>query len=253
MQVVYQDLKDKVILVTGASTGIGASISKELAKQGAHIVLNHIEPNEKVVEKLIADIEELGGKATPLKFDVTNNDAVKENLSNFIKEHGPITGLVNNAGISKDQLMLRIKEDDIHSVIDINLKGAMLVTAALTRNFLKGENVSIVNISSVVGLMGNPGQAAYSASKAGLIGFTKTIAKELASKNVRCNAICPGFIKTDMTGKLDARVVEQYQQSIPLSRMGDAKEVANLTCFFLSQISSYITGESIKIDGGLYI
>lgn len=165
----------------------------------------------------------------------------------------PSLALVNNAGISKDQIVLRMKEEDVVSTINTNLTSAIMLTQILSRSFLKAENVSVVNISSIVGLMGNASQIAYSASKAGMIGFTKSYAKELASRNVRCNAICPGFITTDMTHALDEKVKDAYLTSIPLKRMGDAEEVANLVCFLLSKASSYITGETIKIDGGLYI
>ena len=178
---------------------------------------------------------------------------MKEAVEKFVEENGPITGLVNNAGISKDQIVLRMKEEDVVQTINTNLTSAIMLTQILSRSFLKAENVSVVNISSIVGLMGNASQIAYSASKAGMIGFTKSYAKELASRNIRCNAICPGFITTDMTHALDEKVKDAYLNSIPLKRMGDASEVANLVCFLLSKASSYITGETIKIDGGLYI
>lgn len=254
MIVTYPDLENKIILVTGASRGIGREVAKFLAKQKAHVVIN-FSPRRAVSEadQFKKELEEIGGKATPVFFDVTDDLQIKESLNGFIKEHGAITGLVNNAGISKDQLALRLKEEDVSKTLDINLKGPILVTAALSRNFLKAENVSIVNISSVVGLMGNISQVAYSSSKAGMLGLTKSFAKELASRNIRCNAICPGFIETDMTAGLDDKVKENYLSNIPLKRMGTSVEVANLICFLLSQASSYITGEIIKIDGGLYI
>jgi len=174
-------------------------------------------------------------------------------IDNFTKTVAPISGLVNNAGISKDTLLLRLKPDEISSIIDTNLKGSMMVTQALSRNFLKAENVSIVHMSSIVGVMGNASQAAYAASKAGLIGFSKSVAKELASRNLRSNVICPGFIQTDMTDALHEKAKEEYSKSIPLGRFGTTEEVANLTCFLLSKASGYMTGEVIKIDGGLYI
>lgn len=248
----YPDLKDKKILVTGASRGIGREIAKSLMMQGAHVLFNY-RGDETQAFALKNELETLGGKATPLKFDVTNSEQIKIAIDNFTKEHGYIEGLVNNAGISKDQLLMRLKEEDLDSVIDTNLKGAILVTQALSRGFMKTASASIVNISSVVGLMGNPGQGAYSASKAGLIGFTKTVAKELAAKQVRANAICPGFIQTDMTDALDEKVKEQYMSVIPLKKFGQTEDVSNLVCFLLSSASSYITGEIIKIDGGLYI
>lgn len=254
MNVNYSDLKGKKVLVTGATRGIGKEIAKSLAVQGAHVVFNFREGKEEIAKESAKELLELGASAaTSVMFDVTNQEQIKEAMDSFAKEHGPIEGLVNNAGISRDTLMLRLKEADIDATLDTNLKGSMLVTQALCRGFLRAENVSIVNVSSVVGLMGNAGQAAYAASKAGLIGFTKSVAKELAAKNVRCNAICPGFIETDMTAELDEKTQQGYKDSIPLGRYGSTEEVSNLVNFLLSNASSYITGESIKIDGGLYI
>lgn len=248
----YSDLKDKVILVTGAARGIGKTIAMSLSAQGAHVVFNYRGDEAKAMA-LKEELEKVGGKATGLKFDVTDYEAMTKALDDFTKNVAPISGLVNNAGISKDTLLLRLKPDEISSIIDTNLKGSMMVTQALARNFLKAENVSIVNMSSIVGLMGNPSQAAYAASKAGLIGFSKSIAKELASRNVRSNVICPGFIQTDMTDALNEKAKQEYEKNIPLARFGTSEEVAQLTCFLLSRASSYLTGEVIKIDGGLYI
>jgi 3-oxoacyl-[acyl-carrier protein] reductase len=248
----YHDLKDKVILVTGAARGIGKAIALELSAQGAHVVFNYRGDEAKAAalkEELVAK----GGKATGLKFDVTDYEAMTKAIDEFTKNVSPISGLVNNAGISKDTLLLRLKPDEISSIIDTNLKGAMMVTQALTRNFLKAENVSIVHMSSIVGLMGNASQAAYAASKAGLVGFSKSVAKELASRNVRSNVICPGFIQTEMTDALNEKAKEEYSKAIPLGRFGSSEEISNLTCFLLSKASSYITGETIKIDGGMYI
>jgi 3-oxoacyl-[acyl-carrier protein] reductase len=249
----YSDLKNKIVLVTGASRGLGRKMADALAEQGAHVVFNY-RGDEAAAMKLKEELEAKGAsKVTALLFDVTNTAQMKEAVEKFIEANGPITGLVNNAGISKDQIILRMKEEDVVQTINTNLTSAIMLTQILSRSFLKAENVSVVNISSIVGLMGNASQIAYSASKAGLIGFTKSYAKELASRNIRCNAICPGFITTDMTHALDEKVKEAYLNSIPLKRMGDADEVANLVCFLLSKASSYITGETIKIDGGLYI
>jgi 3-oxoacyl-[acyl-carrier protein] reductase len=248
----YHDLKDKVVLVTGAARGIGKAIALELSSQGAHVVFNYRGDEAKAAalkEELVAK----GGKATGLKFDVTDYEAMTKAIDEFTKTVGPISGLVNNAGISKDTLLLRLKPDEISSIIDTNLKGAMMVTQALSRNFLKAENVSIVHMSSIVGLMGNASQAAYAASKAGLIGFSKSVAKELATRNVRSNVICPGFIQTEMTDALNEKAKEVYNKAIPLGRFGSSEEISNLTCFLLSKASSYITGEVIKIDGGMYI
>lgn len=248
----YTDLKDKVILVTGAGRGIGKSIALALSAQGAHVVFNY-RGDETKAAALKEELQAKGGKATGLKFDVTDYEAMTKALDEFTKTVAPISGLVNNAGISKDTLLLRLKPDEISSIIDTNLKGAMMVTQALSRNFLKAQDVSIVHMSSIVGLMGNASQAAYAASKAGLIGFSKSVAKELASRNLRSNVICPGFIQTDMTEALQDKAKEEYNKSIPLGRFGTAEEVAELTCFLLSRASSYLTGEVIKIDGGLYI
>jgi 3-oxoacyl-[acyl-carrier protein] reductase len=249
----FNDLKGKTVLITGASRGLGKKMAEALAAQGAHVVFNYRGDEGKAME-LKEELIKLGASnVTALLFDVTNTAQMKEAVEKFIETNGPITGLVNNAGISKDQIVLRMKEEDVAQTISTNLTSAIMLTQILSRSFLKAENVSVVNISSIVGLMGNASQIAYSASKAGLIGFTKSYAKELASRNVRCNAICPGFITTDMTHALDEKVKDAYLTSIPLKRMGEAEEVANLVCFLLSKASSYITGETIKIDGGLYI
>lgn len=248
----YTDLKDKVVLVTGASRGIGKSIAVSLAKQKAHVVFNY-RGDEQKAQAFKEELESFGAKATGLKFDVTDYEAMTKALDEFTKNVAPISGLVNNAGISKDTLLLRLKPDEISQIIDTNLKGAIMVTQALSRNFLKAPNVSIVHISSVVGLMGNASQVAYSASKAGLIGLSKSVAKELASRNLRSNVICPGFIETDMTNALQDKAKEEYLKAVPLNRFGKAEEVAELTCFLLSAASGYMTGEVIKIDGGLYI
>lgn len=254
MSAIFSDLKNKPILITGATRGIGRDIAKSLATQGSHVIFNYREGKTDVAESLKKELLELGAsKVDALEFDVTDAQAIATKLGDFVKENGPITGVVNNAGISKDQIILRLKEADIDQALDVNLKGPILVTVALSRGFLKAESVSIVNVSSIVGLMGNASQIAYASSKAGLIGFTKSLAKELASRKVRCNAICPGFIDTDMTETLDPKVKEGYLSGIPLQRFGNPTEVANLTCFLLSDCSSYITGEVIKIDGGLYI
>ena len=248
----YSDLKDKVILVTGAARGIGKSIALALSAQGAHVVFNY-RGDEAKAAALKEELQKAGGKATGLKFDVTDYEAMTKAIDEFTKTVAPISGLVNNAGISKDTLLLRLKPDEISQIIDTNLKGAMMVTQALSRNFLRAENVSIVHMGSIVGVMGNASQAAYAASKAGMIGFSKSIAKELASRNLRSNVICPGFIATEMTDALNEKVKDEYNKNIPLGRFGTTDEVANLTCFLLSRASSYVTGEVIKIDGGLYI
>jgi len=248
----YSDLNNKIILVTGGSRGIGKALCQALAINGAHVVFNYRGDVQKANE-LKQHFESLGGKATALPFDVTDSTKAKQELEAFSKEFGAISGLVNNAGISKDQLVLKLKEEDVSAILDTNLKSAIMLTSILSRGFLRAPSVSVVNISSVVGLMGNASQVAYSASKAGLLGLTKSFAKEMGSREVRCNAVCPGFIQTDMTEALDDKVKEAYLTEIPLNRFGKVEEVANLVCFLLSSASSYITGEVIKIDGGLYI
>lgn len=250
----FPDLKNKNILVTGAIRGIGRGIAYALARQGSHVIFNFREGKESQAEEMAGKLHREGAsQATPVCFDITQSEQIKRSLDTFIKEHGPIEGLVNNAGIAQDQLLLRMKEKDLTRILDTNLKGAIMVTQSLGRNFLRGKKVSIVNISSIVGLMGNAGQIAYAASKAGMIGMTKSLAKELGAKGIRCNAICPGFIQTDMTDGLNEETKAHYLSEIPLKRLGNTAEVAHLVSFLLSEASSYITGETIKIDGGLYI
>ncbi len=250
---ILNDLENKTVLVTGASRGIGKAICEALAKQKAHVIFNYRGDEEKA-NALKEHFSTLGAsKVSAIKFDVTDYETMKANIDAFVKESGPISGLVNNAGISKDQLLLRVKPSDIDSILDTNLKAAMVLTNHLSRQFLKAKDVSIVNMSSVVGLMGNTAQTVYSTSKAGLIGYTKSYAKELASRKIRCNAICPGFIATEMTDAVDEKAREEYLKSIPLGDYGSTEDVANLCLFLLSKSSAYITGEVIKVDGGLYI
>ncbi|MBT3235353.1 MAG: 3-oxoacyl-ACP reductase FabG [Bdellovibrionales bacterium] len=249
----YSDLEGKRVLVTGANRGIGHAIAVSLAKQQAHLVINYRPGKEEMAHKLKNEFEQIGGRCDTICFDLSNGEQIKESITSYIKEHGALSGLVNNAGISKDQIVLRLKESDIAETLNINLLGTMLVTSALTRSLLKEEHVSIVHISSIVGLMGNPSQISYAASKAGMIGFSKSYAKELGSRNIRSNVICPGFIRTDMTDKLEDGVQQSYMSDIPLKRFGEGEEIAELVNFLLSRASSYITGEVIKIDGGLYI
>lgn len=252
MIVTYSDLENKKVLLTGASRGIGRAIALGLAEQKVHVIFNYRTMNDSI-ESLIKEIENKGGKATALEFDITDTEKMKAAVNGFIDEHGAIEGLINNAGISKDTLVMRLKDEEVQKILDTNLKAAIMLSSILSRNFLKTENVSVVNMSSVVGMMGNLSQTVYAASKAGLIGFTKSYAKELASRNIRCNAIAPGFIQTEMTDALSEKVKEEYQNHIPLKRFGGVEEVTNLVCFLMSNASSYITGEIIKIDGGLYI
>lgn len=249
----FEDLKEERVLVTGASRGIGKAIAMALAANGAHVVFNY-RGDEAKANTLKEELQSAGAsKVTAIKFDVTDFESMKEGIDNFVKAEGAISKLVNNAGISKDQLAMRVKPDDIEEILNTNLKSAMVLTNHMSRQFLKAKNVSIVNMSSVVGLMGNTAQTVYAASKAGLIGYTKSFAKELGSRNMRCNAICPGFIATEMTENLAEKAREEYKKAIPMGDYGTANDVANLTLFLLSNSSKYITGEVIKVDGGLYI
>ena len=247
----FPDIKGKRILVTGALGGIGRGLAQAFAANHARIAINYRSRPEEA-QKFCQELRSLGAEAAyPLGFDVTNYSGVKAALEGDVKEHGPITGIVNNAGISQDRLLLQLKEDDIHSVIDTNLKGAIYVTQALGRSLLKAKGASIVNISSIIGLMGNPGQTLYAASKAGLLGMTRAVARELGSRQIRCNAICPGFIDTQMTKNLDDQLKETYLSQIPLKSFGIVDDVSNLVLFLISEASSYITGEVIRVDGGM--
>lgn len=251
MNAIYPDLKKKIILITGASRGIGRSIAQELARQGAHIAFNY-RSNKEVAEELASELLALGAtQASPLHFDITSQEQIDQALDPFLKEF-PISGLVNNAGITLDQLLLKLKREEVEKVVQTNLLGAIFLTQKLSKTFLRQKDVSIVNMSSVIGLMGNSGQTIYSATKAGLIGFSKSLALELGRRNIRCNAICPGFISTEMTAELSEEQIKTYSDRIPLGRLGQAEDVASLCSFLLSRASSYITGEVIKIDGGLY-
>ncbi|ADL42666.1 3-oxoacyl-(acyl-carrier-protein) reductase [Caldicellulosiruptor obsidiansis OB47] len=243
-------LKDKVALITGASRGIGRAIALKFAQNGANVIINY-SSSQSQAENLKEEIEKIGTKAMIIKCDVSNSDEVNQMFSQIEKEFGRLDILVNNAGITKDGLILRMNEEDFDKVIAINLKGAFLCAKAAAKMMVKQRFGNIINISSVVGITGNIGQANYAASKAGIIGLTKSLAKELASRNIRVNAIAPGFIKTDMTEVLSDKVKETMLSSIPLGRFGEADEVANVALFLASSLSSYITGQVIVVDGGM--
>lgn len=240
----------KVALITGATRGIGKQIALELASQGYDIALNYRKQNEEL-EALKKEIESKNVKCLTVYGDVSNYEDVENFIKEIIKEFGKIDVLVNNAGITKDMLLMRMKKEDFESVIDVNLIGTFNVTKNAIPYMMKARNGKIVNISSVVGISGNAGQTNYSASKAGIIGFTKSLAKEVASRNINVNAIAPGFIKTDMTDVLKDEVKEEISKTIPLKRMGEAKDVANLVKFLVSEESNYITGQVINVDGGM--
>lgn len=242
--------ESKVIFVTGGSRGIGKEVALKYAENGYDVVINYVS-DKTDVEGLRKEFDEKGVQSLILKADVSKADEVENVVKQAIEKFGKIDVLVNNAGITKDNLLMRMSEEEFDRVIEINLKGTYLVTKAVTKYMMKKRQGSIINLSSVVGVAGNAGQCNYSASKAGIIGFTKSIAKELASRNIRANAVAPGFIQTDMTDVLPDSVKDSIHNQIPLKRMGSAREVANLIYFLGSEESSYITGQVIHVDGGM--
>ncbi|QCJ42025.1 3-oxoacyl-[acyl-carrier-protein] reductase [Bacillus sp. S3] len=243
-------LAGKSVLVTGASRGIGREIALELAKQGANVAVNFAGSEAKANE-VVDEIKALGRDAIAIKCNVANAEEVAEMVKGTIDRFGKLDILVNNAGITKDNLLMRMKEEEWDDVININLKGVFLCTKAVTRQMMKQRVGRIINIASIVGVSGNPGQANYVAAKAGVIGLTKTTAKELASRNITVNAIAPGFITTDMTDKLSEDVKAEMLKQIPLARLGEPKDIAKITAFLASDDSSYITGQTFHVDGGM--
>lgn len=243
-------LENKVVLITGASRGIGRSIASECVKQGAKVAFTYLSSAEKA-KALEDELTANGGVAKGFKSDASDFDQAQELVEEVVKEFGTVDVLVNNAGITRDTLLMRMTEEQWDEVINTNLKSAFNLTKAVIRPMLKARAGSIVNMSSVVGVSGNAGQANYAASKAGLIGFTKSVAQELGSRNIRCNAIAPGFIETEMTGALDEKVVQEWRDSIPLKRGGTPEDVANLTVFLASDMSAYITGQTVNVCGGM--
>ncbi|CEQ27904.1 3-oxoacyl-[acyl-carrier-protein] reductase [Paraclostridium sordellii] len=244
------DLNGKVALITGGSRGIGKAIAIKLASYKANIVINYTSNKEHAL-KVKEEIESYGVKSIVIKCDVSKSDEVNNMIEEVVKEFGQIDILVNNAGITRDGLLMRMKEEDFDSVIDINLKGVFNCTKSATKYMMKKRYGKIINISSVVGLIGNAGQANYCASKAGVIGLTKSSARELASRNINVNAIAPGFIDTDMTSVLNENLKETMLKNIPQNRFGSPEDVANLVSFLASDMSSYITGQIINVDGGM--
>ena len=239
-----------VALITGAAKGIGKQIALTLAKNGYDIAINYRTENEEL-ENLKKQIEENNVKCLLVKGDVSNYEDCESFVKETVDNLGSIDVLVNNAGITKDMLLMRMKKEDFEQVIDINLVGTFNVTKNVVPYMMKARSGNIVNISSVVGISGNAGQTNYSASKAGIIGFTKSLAKEVASRNIRVNAVAPGFIQTNMTAVLKDDVKDEIAKTIPLKRMGTPKDVANAVKFLVSEDSSYITGQVINIDGGM--
>ncbi len=237
-------------IVTGGTRGIGKEIARTLAKNGANIAINYRKYNEEV-EGLIEELKGLGIKALAVKCDVRNGEEVN-NFIKEVKEHfGSIDILVNNAGVTKDGLLLRMSENDFNDVIDVNLKGTFNMTKAVSPIMVKQRFGKIINISSVVGIAGNAGQCNYAASKAGVIGFSKSVARELASRNINVNVIAPGYINTEMTSILPDKVKEEVLKTIPMKKIGEPKEIANLALFLSSDLSNYITGQVINVDGGM--
>ena len=241
------DLQDKIALVTGASGGIGAEIAKALHAQGATVVLHGTR-----AEKLESLKAELGERAFVVTANLADRDAVAGLIdAASTAAGGPIAILVNNAGITRDGLLMRMKDEDWDDVLEVNLTASMILCRVAMRAMMKARSGRIISISSVVGVTGNPGQANYAASKAGLIGFTKSVAAELGSRNIRCNAIAPGFIETEMTEALDQKVVQEWRNGIPLKRGGSPLDVANATVFLASDMSAYVTGQTIHVCGGM--
>jgi len=243
------ELKDKVALVTGGAQGIGRTISEELARAGAHVVLGDV--NLEGAQARAEAINNSGGSASAIKIDVSNATEVREVFDFIMKDKKPVDIVVNNAGITRDGLMVRMKESDWDLVLDINLKGSFLCSQQAAKQMMKQKSGAIVNIASIVGVMGNFGQANYSASKAGVIGLTKTLAREVASRGIRVNAIAPGFIDTEMTRVLDEEVRQKLIEQIPLARLGLPEDVARCVNFLVSDKSSYITGQVINLNGGM--
>lgn len=243
-------LAGKVALVTGASRGIGRAVAISLAKSGAKIAVNYA-GNQAAAEEVKQIIEANGGEAILVQADVSNMESVDTMVQTVMDAFGRIDILVNNAGITRDTLLMRMKEADWNAVIQTNLTGVFYVTKAVAKIMMKQRAGKIVNMSSVVGLMGNAGQANYAAAKAGVIGFTKSMAKELAARNITVNAIAPGFIATDMTAVLSDKVKDDLATKIPLGRLGEADDIANAVLFLVSDSASYITGQTLNVDGGM--
>lgn len=242
------DLKDKVVLVTGSSRGIGAQIALAFAKQGSIVILNG---RKSIPQELTQKLDEMGAKYSQTLGDISKEDDVKRMVKEVIKEYGQIDVLVNNAGITNDMLMIGMKRDDFASLIDVNLVGTFQMTQAVLKKMYKKKTGVIINMASIIGLHGNIGQANYAASKAGVIGLTKSVAKEGALRNIRVNAIAPGMIVSDMTDVLSDKVKADILENIPMKRFGEAKEVADVAVFLAK--NDYITGQVITIDGGMTI
>ncbi|TVR31058.1 MAG: 3-oxoacyl-[acyl-carrier-protein] reductase [Balneolaceae bacterium] len=244
------DLKGKNCLVTGGSRGIGKSIALTLSKLGANVAITYSRSAD-AANEVVKDMEGNGVKGMALQADATDFSKAEEVVSTVVEKWGSLEVLVNNAGITQDNLILRMSEENWDAVITTNLKSVFNYSKAVTKPMMRARGGSIINIGSVVGISGNAGQSNYSASKAGLIGFTKSFAKELSSRNIRANVVAPGYILTEMTEKLDEKVLNAIKQETPLGRAGEPEEVSNVVAFLASDLSSYITGEVIRVDGGM--
>ena len=244
--------ENKIVLVTGAGRGIGASIAKRFASEGAEVIVNY-SGNDEAAQKTVDEITATGGQAQKYKCSVNDSESVKVMIDEIIKKFGRIDILVNNAGITKDGLMLRMTDEDFDRVIDVNLKGTFNCTKYVSKYMLKQKSGKIINISSVVGLYGNAGQVNYSASKAGIIGITKSAAKELSSRGITVNAVAPGYVDTDMTKVLSDNIRNEILKNILLQRMGNVEDISNCVAFLASEDASYITGQVISVDGGMHI
>jgi 3-oxoacyl-[acyl-carrier protein] reductase len=246
----HRNKKQSIVLVTGASRGIGRAIALKMAQQGASVAFTYLSSVEKG-EALEKELSDLGVKAKGYRSDASDYKQAEELMNSVIADFGTIDVLINNAGITKDGLLMRMSEEQWDSVIQVNLKSVFNLTKAATKPMMKAKSGSIINLTSIVGIRGNAGQANYAASKAGIIGFTKSVALELGSRNIRSNAIAPGFILTEMTGELNATATEEWTKSIPLKRGGQAEEVADACVFLASDMSKYITGQVLQVDGGM--
>ncbi|MBE6054565.1 MAG: 3-oxoacyl-[acyl-carrier-protein] reductase [Clostridium sartagoforme] len=241
---------NKNAIVTGGTRGIGREIAKTLAENGANVAINY-RKYSKEIEDLLEELRALGVKALGIKCDISNEDEVNDFIKEVKENFGSVDILINNAGITKDGLLLRMSEKDFNDVIDVNLKGTFNMAKAVSSIMVRQRFGKIINISSVVGVAGNAGQCNYAASKAGVIGFSKSIARELASRNINVNVIAPGYINTDMTKVLPEKVREEVLKTIPMKKIGEPKEIANLVLFLSSDLSNYITGQVINVDGGM--
>lgn len=243
-------LEGKVALITGASRGIGKGIAEKFVAEGATVAFTYRSSEEKA-RALEAELTANGGTAKGFKSDAGDFEQAAKLVEDVVKEFGTVDIVINNAGITRDNLLMRMSEEHWDEIMDVNLKSVFNLTKAVMRTMLKARSGSIINMSSVVGVKGNAGQSNYAASKAGIIGFTKSVAAELGSRNIRCNAVAPGFIETEMTAALGEEVIQQWRDGIPLKRGGSPDDVANLCLFLASDMSTYITGQTINVDGGM--